>query len=165
VTDELRAEGADRVVHLERAYDATPDELWTAWTDPERLARWLGTPAGPLLGASGLVRISMGDDPDQTVEVAVVTADRPRLLEFSWSFAGVAGSRLRVELVPVTADRTRVVIDHGGLGTSTTGYGAGWQAFLDGRLPEALGAPAADTWDELFERALPVWRERAAALA
>jgi uncharacterized protein YndB with AHSA1/START domain len=164
MVDELRARGDDRFVHLEREYDATPEELWAAWTEPARLARWLGTPTGALLGATEPVRISMGDDADQEVEVEVLSADPPRLLELAWRFPGVTDSRLRVELVPVTASRTRVVVDHGGLGDSTTGYGAGWQAFLDGNLASTLGDAASAAWDERFAEALPVWRERAAAL-
>jgi uncharacterized protein YndB with AHSA1/START domain len=165
MADELRPAGADRIVHLEREYDATPDELWRAWTEPERLARWLGTPSGPVLAAERApVRIAMGDAPDQWVEVEVVVADAPRLLESRWAFEGVAGSRLRVELVPLPTGATRLVLDHGGLGASTVGYGAGWQAFLDARLPEALGGPPGGSWDEEFERALPLWRERAASI-
>jgi uncharacterized protein YndB with AHSA1/START domain len=106
----------------------------------------------------------MGDDLDQEVEVEVLSAEPPRLLELAWRFPGVADSRLRVEFVPVTPSRTRVVVDHGGLGDSTTGYGAGWEAFLDGNLAATLAGAAPATWDERFAEALPVWRERAAAL-
>jgi hypothetical protein len=44
------------------------------------------------------------------------------------------------------------------------GYGAGWQAYLDGELAGELGeAWETSGWDVRFERALPIWRERAAA--
>jgi len=148
-------------LHLERDYRATPDQLWDAWTNPERLARWLGTPAGPLLDAAGPVRMIMGDGDDQWVDVRVVTAERPRLLELNWDFPGQSGSTLRVEFRAVDAERTRVVVDHHGLGASATGYGAGWQAYLDGGLAAYFGEPVDADWDELFARNLPLWRERA----
>lgn len=148
-------------VHLERDYRATPEQLWTAWTDPESLARWLGTPAGPLLTATTPVRMIMGDDEDQWVDIQVVTAEPPRLLELTWDFPGLTGSRLRVEFKVIDTDRTRVIVDHNNLGTSATGYGAGWQAYLEGALAAHFGEPIKETWDELFARNLPQWRERA----
>lgn len=158
MTDELRAPGA---VHLEREYRATPDQLWDAWTDPERLARWLGTPAGPLLGATAPVRMVFGGDEDQWADLRVRTADRPKLLELAWDFPGVTSAVLRVEFHAVDDTHTRVVVDHTGLGASAVGYGAGWQAYLDGGLAGLFGAPADADWDELFARHLPVWRQRA----
>jgi uncharacterized protein YndB with AHSA1/START domain len=161
VTDEFRS---DETVHLEREYAATPDEVWDAWTNPERLARWLGAPSAPVLGAAAPVRLNLGDGADEWADVTVIAVDPPRLLELSWAFEGESGSVLRVEIEPVDADRTRVLVEHRGLGSSVVGYGAGWQAYLDGGLAQELGEHVPVTkWDKLFEQALPVWRERAAA--
>lgn len=164
MTDHLRISGDTRTVHLERTYPATPEELWAAWTEPDRLARWLGTPDGPLLDAAAPVRLSMGEDENDWVDLAVVRADAPRLLELHWEFAGEPAGLLRVELTPISADSTLLVLDHEGLAQSATGYGAGWQAFLEGPLAAVFEAAAAGGWDELFMQTMPVWRERAAAL-
>jgi uncharacterized protein YndB with AHSA1/START domain len=161
VPDEFRS---DATVHLEREYPATPDEVWDAWTSPERLARWLGTPARPVLGAGGPVRLTLGEGADDWADVSVITADRPRLLELVWAFVGEPGSVLRVEIEPIDATRTRLLVEHRGLGSSAVGYGAGWQAYLDGELAGELGETEnVSGWDERFEQALPIWRERAAA--
>lgn len=45
-TGDLRADGARRGVRFERLYKATAEELWSALTRPEQLARWL-TPRHP----------------------------------------------------------------------------------------------------------------------
>lgn len=160
MVDELRSDGC---VYLERDYAATPDEVWDAWTSPERLARWLGTPSGPLLGATAAVRLDLGDGEDDWADVVVSTADRPRLLELRWGFVGEPGSVLRVEIVPIDATHTRLLVEHRGLGTSAVGYGAGWQAYLDGGLAAELGERIEGSdWDERFQLALPGWRDRAA---
>jgi hypothetical protein len=131
---------------------------------PERLARWLGKPAGPVLDAPGPVRLTLGDGTDEWADVTVITADRPRLLELAWAFEGEPDSVLRVEIEPIDATRTRLLVEHRGLGSSAVGYGAGWQAYLDGELAAELGHTVATSgWDLQFERALPVWRERAEA--
>jgi uncharacterized protein YndB with AHSA1/START domain len=161
VPDEFRN---DATVHLDREYPATPDEVWDAWTSPERLARWLGTPAGPVLDVTGPVRLTLGDGEDDWADVSVITADRPRLLELGWAFVGEPGSVLRVEIEPIDETRTRLLVEHRGLGSSAVGYGAGWQAYLDGALAGELGeAWETSGWDVRFEQALPIWRERAAA--
>ena len=163
MTDELRRSGARRAVHLERDYPTGADDLWATWTDPERLARWLGTPARPILDAAGPVRISMGEDENDWVDVTVLTAQPPRLLELRWEFFGEPAGILRVELVAMGPDRTRLILDHDGLDASAIGYGAGWEAFLDGPLT-ACFEPAESSWDERFAAAMPTWRDRAAAL-
>lgn len=160
MTDELRSSGDRRSVHLERDYDTTPLDLWQAWTNPDRLARWLGTPAGPIVGTTGPVRISMGANENDWVDVAVVAADPPRLLQLSWEFTGEAAGRLRVQLVPITQNRTRLILDHDGLDASSTGYGAGWQAFLEGPLAALFGEPDDQAWTVRFDRALPDWRAK-----
>lgn len=166
MTDELRPSQTGLRVHLEREYDATPEELWDCWTDPVRLARWLGRPDRALLGATDPVLMVMGDGDDQWVRVRVLAADEPRALTLEWEFPGVSGSRLSVELIALGPGRTRVVLDHDGLGASSTGYGAGWQAYLEGGLRrETSGADGEPDWEQRFTRALPAWRERAAASA
>ena len=46
-------------VRFERSYRTTPADLWSAVTDPERLARWLGP---VYLRAGGRYELRMGDD-------------------------------------------------------------------------------------------------------
>lgn len=165
MTDEIRTVGTTRSVHLERDYQASPVELWQAWTDPSRMARWLGVPAGPLLDAAAPVRIVMGDGAEEWVEVHVLTADPPHLLELRWDFPSQADTRLRVELRALNPNLTRLVLDHYGLGSSATGYGAGWQAYLEGGLARELGGEVDTSWEQRFARALPSWQQRSATTA
>jgi len=44
----LRAEGGKGVVRMEDRYATDIDDLWSALTDPQRLARWLGEVEGDL---------------------------------------------------------------------------------------------------------------------
>lgn len=163
MTDELRADGDAIYLHLEREYDATPEDVWDAWTDPERLARWLARPAAAPLDATGPVRFTFGDGDSEWADVTVRESHPPNTLEVLWAIDGVPGSVLRVEISAIDATRTRVVLEHRDLGDSTVGYGAGWQAYLH-TLGVELGESAASSWDERFAEVLPQWRERAVAL-
>lgn len=160
MADELRADGDALALHLEREYAATADEVWSAWTDPDRLARWLAPVSGALRPGSAPVRLTFGDGDDDRADLTVLTAEAPRLLRLRWAVAGAEDSEVRVEIVPLAAGRVRLVLDHRRLGDATIGYGAGWEAYLR-QLPGELGIPQDASWDELFAAALPAWRERA----
>jgi uncharacterized protein (DUF885 family) len=73
----------------------------------------------------------------------------------------VSDSRLDVAIEPLGDGRTRVVVEHRGLGSSDTGYGAGWNAYLASLAVELGAHDDGQSWDERFAAALPAWRTRA----
>ena len=161
MADELRNFTTAPSIHLEHEYTASVEELWAAWTDPQQLSRWLCTSAAPpFLTTSGPVRLWLGDGEDQWVDVEVLVSDPPHRLELAWCFDGGVASVLHVRIDRVNESISRVTVDHRGLGQSTLGYGAGWQAYLD-ILGGQLGSTASERWAVLFEEYLPVWRARA----
>ena len=44
----VRPEAGAAVVHVEDRFDTSVDDLWSAVTDPDRVARWLGEVTGDL---------------------------------------------------------------------------------------------------------------------
>jgi uncharacterized protein YndB with AHSA1/START domain len=160
----VRRDGAFGAVRFERVYAVPPEELWAAWTVPERLSRWLGgtLSAPPEPGAT--LTLAWGDDPDSQVGLVVREMVPPRLLEWEWTINGEPPSLLRVELSPDPGG-TRLLLDHSGLPPAQfAGLSAGWHDFLDAlALLDVLaggGPPAEDRRREL----LPAYRERVAAL-
>lgn len=81
VTALERAGEPARAVTLRRLYDTTPDDLWEAVTDPERLARWFA-PVGGDLRAGGRYRI------EGNAEGTITDCDPPRFLAANWEFGG-----------------------------------------------------------------------------
>jgi uncharacterized protein YndB with AHSA1/START domain len=146
----LRSEHGQGVVRLEDRFDTDVADLWSALTDPERLARWLGEVDGDLREggefrahwlASGwegtcrvevceaphriLVRTSSPDEPDGVVEVTL-TAD---------------------------GDRTVLVIEDRGLPLDhIADYGAGDQIHVEDLAAYLAGGERCDArarWQEL----------------
>ena len=158
----LRLEGDRRGVRFERRYDATPDEIWSALTEPERLARWLAD-AEVELRVGGRFHLTWRDS-DRTQETrATIRALEPnRVLELNWTYPGEPDSVARFELLP-DGDGTLVVLDHRGLPPAAiAGYGAGWHSHLDS-LEVVLGTGDSD-WKARFEELGPAYEKQAASL-
>jgi uncharacterized protein YndB with AHSA1/START domain len=58
-TGRLLGDGRRPVVVIDRILSATTSEVWSAWTEPERLARWLGAVDAPLIEPGRSVRMAM----------------------------------------------------------------------------------------------------------
>lgn len=148
------------VVHIEDRYDTGIDDLWSAVTDPERLARWYGTVEGDLRrGGTYRVRIEPADlDGTGRIE----ECDPPRRFmvrtqetEESARKGGDVPSEQTTE-VTLTADgdQTLLTIEVHGLPLDkVAAFGAGWQmhaedlaAYLTGHAP----ADADARWSELI---------------
>lgn len=154
VHGELRSDDDRCAVRFQRLYDFTPDELWSALTDQQRLRRWLAEAPRFEGGVGGRVTIAFDDG---TTEGRILTWDEPRVLEYEWRFPGEDESVVRFELQPQEYG-TLLVLDHRRLGrTSGAGYAAGWHAHLDA----LAGAIQLEAWQRRFEELLPDYRSQA----
>jgi uncharacterized protein YndB with AHSA1/START domain len=155
----VRRDGAFGAVRFERVYDAAPEQLWEAWTSPDRLGRWLGATVVGALALGAKARLVWGDDPDSQVDLVVTELTPPRLLEWQWTIHGQSPTLLRVELSPAPGG-TLLVLDHARLPAPMfTGLAAGWHAYLD-----ALAAGDAAGWEGRWTELLPAYRARVAEL-
>jgi uncharacterized protein YndB with AHSA1/START domain len=148
----LRSADGKGVVRMEDRFDTDIDDVWSALTDPSRLARWYGEVEGDLrlggeyralLFASGwegtgrveaceppqrlLVRIKDADEPDENVIEVVLTAD---------------------------GDQTIVVWEERGMPLNLlSAYGAGVQIHVEDLTDHLAGRERRDEakarWDEL----------------
>jgi len=102
---ELEREGKPvRNVTLERTYDTTPDDLWDAMTNPERLARWFAPVSGDLkLGGRYQVENNAG---------GVITDCVPtRYFSVTWEFGGGL-SWVELRIAAEGDDRSRLTLSH-----------------------------------------------------
>jgi uncharacterized protein YndB with AHSA1/START domain len=155
----LRSADGKGVVRMEDRFDTDIDDLWSALTDPSRLARWLGEFEGDLrLGgefrarffSSGwegtgrveacepprrLLVVTKDDQPDEHVIEATLTAD---------------------------GDQTILVLEERGMPLDyLAGYGAGIQVHIEDLAAHIAGRGRCDAdarWNEL----MPAYEELAA---
>ena len=156
----LRSADGKGAVRIEDRYDTDIDDLWSALTDPRRLARWHGQVEGDLRPGGEFRLYVESSEVDATGRVEA--CEPPRRLrvttrETDESYQRGQGVPPFDEVVEATltadGDQTILVIEVWGIPLDKIAfYGAGWQihaeslgAYLVGREPGE-----ADTrWDDL----------------
>jgi uncharacterized protein YndB with AHSA1/START domain len=117
---------------LARVVPASVEQVWTAVSDADHLAAWLGPVVGRL-------EISQVVDFAGAV-VEIVGCRPPQRLELRWTLMGETND-LRVELRPV-AGGTEVSIEHAGLmNPAAVGYGPSWEERLQHLVEHLAGLP------------------------
>ncbi len=106
---------------LTRIYDASPEEVWRAWTGPEALMQWFGPDAGKVSAAELDVRaggryhvaFSTLDGTQHDVSGVYREVQRGRKLVFTWSWKSTPE---RESLVSLTfrpmGDSTEFIVRH-----------------------------------------------------
>ncbi|HMJ04267.1 MAG TPA: SRPBCC domain-containing protein [Conexibacter sp.] len=144
-------------LRVERTYDAPPEAVFDAWTNPEVLRRWWKTSdAGSVpvadvdLRVGGGYRLSMLDaeGEDHTVFGEYREVERPHRLVYSWTWEGTGPTAGHESLVVVTFNqegdgtdaRTTVVIEHSNFMSTTSreAHGHGWAGALDSLAREVF---------------------------
>jgi uncharacterized protein YndB with AHSA1/START domain len=148
----VRRDGGAFALRLERTYEAPPEEVWAAFTEPESIRRWLFADAILEPRVGGRAEFRWGDD----AAVGVVREwDPPRLLELSWAENETA-SIVRVEIAPAGTGAL-LVLDHSNLtASSAVGLGAGWHSHLVALGDLLAGRDAIeDRWEPLYRSLRP----------
>jgi uncharacterized protein YndB with AHSA1/START domain len=145
----LRSADGKGVVRMEDRYDTDIDDLWSAITDPSRLARWYGEVEGELrLGGELRIRVfASGWEGSRRVEAC----EPPRRLLLVGKEQDEPD-----ELVTLTADgdQTILVVEERGMPLEyLAGYGAGVQIHVEDLTAYIGGRERCDSnarMDELF---------------
>ena len=156
----LRSAGGKGVVRIEDRYSTGIEDLWSALTDPGRLASWYGQVEGDLrLG--GQFRLHVEDaDSDATGRVEACEPPRRLLVtnrETDESCLRGTGAAPYDEVIEATltadGDRTILAIEIRGLPLDKIAfYGAGWQIHAESLAAHLAGRARGDTearWAEL----------------
>ena len=172
VLGRLRSADGTGVVRIEDRYDTDIDDLWSALTEPRRLARWYGAVEGDLrrggqfslwLEAAGLRAVGRVEvcEPPRRLQVMTRETD-----ESAQHGNGVPPFDQTIEAtLAADAGQTVLVIEVRGMPLDKIAfYGAGWQihaenlaTYLAGRDPGGTEA----RWDEL----VPPYLELAATIS
>jgi len=150
--------GGHRAVSLEREYAFAIDDVWSAWTAPERTRRWLGELRGDLV-VGGRVELCMSPPDSDVAVLTILACDAPERLVVRWEWPGEVDSFVDLRLCALDAERTLLVLEHVALEPDKAhSYGPGWEDFLL-RLALNLAGddPATLRWAEVEPVIDPQW--------
>jgi uncharacterized protein YndB with AHSA1/START domain len=165
----LRAADGAGVVRIEDRFDTGIDDLWSALTDPARLARWHGQVEGDLHPGGEFRVYQEGDDIESTGRVDECEPPRRLLIttrETEESYRKGQGVPPFDEVTEVTltadGDQTILVIEVRGMPLDKIAfYGAGWQIHAETLAAYIAGRERGDT-DARWEQLVPAYQALAA---
>ncbi|MEP6852975.1 MAG: SRPBCC family protein [bacterium] len=161
IVGDLRVVDGKAVVRMQDRYATDIDDLWSALTDPLRLARWIAVVEGDLsLGGEFHARFTSGWNGPGRVDVC----DAPRHLVLTMCPGQDEETVIEARL-DRDGDATTLVIEDRGLPLEeVAAHGAGWQAHV-----EDLAAHIADRepedWRVRWVALTPHYQRLAADLA
>ena len=167
----LRSADGKGVVRMEDRYDTDIDDLWSALTDPGRLARWHGQVKGDLRPGGQFRLYLEADDLDVTGRVEACEPPRrlvvtTRETDESWRKGnGVPPFDETLEAtLTADGDQTVLVIEVRGMPLDKIAfYGAGWQIHAESLAAYLAGRERGDTearWADL----VPPYQDLAASI-
>ena len=134
---------ADGVIERELRIAARPETVFAFWTDPDRMARWMGRDIRLDPRPGGEYRIDYnGSD---VARGKFVELDPPRRIVLTWGWEAPGDPTppgASVVEVTLTADGDGTILNlrHSGLpADSVTGHAEGWDQFLPGLAEAAIG--------------------------
>ena len=136
-------------VRYERFFPRPPETVWSALTDPARLADWMGNCRLEPHAGGG---VNLMQDRPRPMTGKILVWEPPQVLEYSWSNADAPNSVVRFELAR-EGGGTRMIFTHKAMPYISSGLMLpGWH-FLFARLGSLLAGDAKpeskQTWLEL----------------
>lgn len=104
VSRSVTTQGSHHTVQLEHVYEASPEEIWDAITQPQRLEKWFEPAEGELI-EGGRYQLT-----DSGTEGTIQRCDRPHSVDITWEYDGDE-SAVRVTLQPL-AGGTQLTLRH-----------------------------------------------------
>lgn len=152
----LRAVDGKAVVRMEACYNTDIDDLWSAVTDPLRLARWIAEVDGDLrLGGTFRARFTSSWEGTGRVD----ECEPHRRLLLTMSEGDDDQTVIEVELIP-DGDGSRLVLEERGLPLDqAAAYGAGWQAHVEDLAAHLAGQDRGD-WRARWAELAPTYRDQ-----
>jgi uncharacterized protein YndB with AHSA1/START domain len=156
----LRSADGKGVVRMQDRFDTDIDDLWSALTDPSRLARWLGEVEGDLrLGGEFRARFFDGWEGTGRVEAC----EPPRRLLLLTMQPGQPDEQFIEVTLAADGDQTILVWEERGMPPNLlAAYGAGVQVHVEDLAAYLAGRERSDgeaRWNEL----MPAYQDLAAS--
>ena len=153
-----RLDDGKGAARMEDIYDTDVEDLWSALTDPIRLARWVAVVEGDLHpGGRFHSRFTSGYEGPGRVDIC----DVPRRLLVTMDPDSPEETVIEALLTPI-GNRTRLVVEERGLPLKElAAHGAGWQAHVEDLAAHVAGRQPGE-WQLRWGQLRPTYEAMAA---
>jgi uncharacterized protein YndB with AHSA1/START domain len=160
VIGSLRLADGKAVVRMEDRFDTDARDLWSALTDPGRLARWIARVEGDLrVGGEIHAVFTSGWEGPGRIEIC----EPPSRLLIRLSPGEEDETEIEARVFPEGAT-TRLVVEERGLPLSeAAAHGGGWQAHIEDLAAHLAGRAAGD-WRARWRDVTPAYEDQQAHL-
>ena len=150
-----RTKDGKGAVRMEDLYDTDINDLWSALTDPHRLARWVAEVEGELhLGGRIHARFTSAWEGPGRIDVC----QAPHRLTVIMS-PGTSDETVIEAMLAPEHDKTRLVIEERGIPLDELAYhGAGWQAHVEDLTAHIHSRQAGD-WKARWTALTPAYED------
>lgn len=154
IAGSVRSDDGERgSIRMEGTYGTDIKDLWSALTDPSRLARWIATVDGDLrVGGSIQARFTSSWDGPGRIDVC----DAPTRLVLTMEPGTPDETVIEAVLTAVDDDRTTLVLEERGFPVDElAAHGAGWQVHVEDLATYLTGGESRafrSRWIELVPR-------------
>ncbi len=156
-----RTEDGKGAVRMEDVYDTDIDDLWSALTDPRRLARWMAEVEGELrLGGQFYAKFT------SSVEGAgrIDACQAPRRLVVTLSPGRPDETIIEATLAPELGKTRLIIVERGLPLDELADHGAGWQAIVED-LTAHIHRRRPGDWRTRWIELMPAYQDLAGDLA
>ncbi len=153
----LTGDDGEQTITLARRYRAPLADVWSALTNPDRIARWYGTITGPVpRGVGDPFQVDIGGGLVRRARLEHCEA--PVALAYTWWSGDDDPGLVQIRLDAVGEDETRLSVQHDRLRPHRViQYGGGWEqnlVALAGLIgtdaePEAAASARGARWEQL----------------
>ena len=138
-------------LEFRRDHRVPVEDLWAALTEPERLARWIGTWTGePEVGGTVLFSMLHEAELGDPEPVTILECEPRQRLVVRWQVPDAQAWEVALTLTPSATGSSLLFSQRLDSTEGMADIGPGWQWYLD-KLAAALGeAPEPAGWDDYF---------------
>ncbi len=148
-----------RLLEFRRSWPDPIDDVWSALTEPERTARWIGSYEGERAPGGTGTFFMTHEEGEQTGEPAtIVECDPPRRLVLRTESPGQDPWQMELDLAHDAGRTVLVFRQWFAAGTDVADYAGGWHWYLDKFDAEVTGRPGPTDWDSFWAEVAPGYR-------
>ena len=144
-------------LEFHRSWPDPIEDVWSALTEPDRLARWIGRYDGARgVGGTGAFFMTHEEGEQAGEPMTIVECDPPRRLVVEW--VGQEGWRLEIDVTGRDGGTELVFRQWFAPEADVADFAGGWHWYLDKLDAEVGGGPHPAEWEQFWAVVGPGYR-------